>query len=57
MSIRAALANLQKALEIAESENDTYRQLVALALIDIAKAVRAVSMESRDIKTKVNRLD
>ena len=57
MSIRTALENLQKALDIAEAEQDEYRQLIALALIDIARAVRAVSTESRDIKAKVNRLD
>lgn len=50
MSFKTATDNFETAAQIAESDNDSYREHVALGLLELAKAMRS---ELHDIKSKV----
>lgn len=50
MSFKTSIENLEAAAQIAEADNDSYREHIALGLIELAKALRT---ELRDIKAKV----
>lgn len=50
MSFKTATDNFETAAQIAEAADDSYREHIALGLIELAKALRT---ELRDIKSKV----
>lgn len=50
MSFKTAIENFETAAQIAETADDSYREHLALGMIELTKAMRT---ELRDIKSKV----
>jgi hypothetical protein len=60
MSFKTAIENLETAAQIAVEENDSYREHLALGLIEMAKAMRSdlhkIESTISDVKGKINSL-
>lgn len=54
MSFKTATENFETAAQIAETENDSYREHIALGMIELAKSMR---QGLRDLESKISDLN